>query len=141
MWRSRLEEDRGGRMRRRMEAEVDRGGTEGMKCRKMEVEEDGKWRRRRRIEEEKDGRGRGWRRRWREEDGGGGGLRRKRIVEDGEDGDDEVMSLRGNAPPQTCESVNLKFQIQIHRFRFPRWGGRVPPPPHQRLNLNRKGQG
>ena len=49
MWRSRLEEDRGGRMRRRMEAEVDRGGTEGMKCRKMEVEEHGKWRRRRMI--------------------------------------------------------------------------------------------
>ena len=86
-------EDGGGRGLRRMEKmdEVHR----------MEVEEDGKWRRRRRIEEEKDGRGRGWRRRWREEeeDGGGRGLRRKRIVEDGEDGDDEVMSLRGNAPP------------------------------------------
>ena len=53
------------------------------------------------MEEEKDGRGKGWRRRWREgeEDGGGGGWRRKMIVEDGEDGDDVVMCLRGNPPP------------------------------------------
>ena len=94
-------------MRRRMEDKEDGGGRGLRKMEKMdevhrmEVEEDGKWRKRRRIEEEKDRRGRGWRRRWREEeeDGGGGGLRRKRIVEDGEDGDDEVMSLRGNAPP------------------------------------------